>query len=52
MLSNFKLLSSVNQKKKTKCLTGDFIDNQRSLKYCVQIPGHFRLYENMLFFRF
>ena len=36
MRSNFKLLSIVNQKKKTKCFAGDFIDNQRSLKICIQ----------------
>ena len=35
----FKHLSVVNQKKKTKCCAGDSIDNQRSLKFCVQIPG-------------
>ena len=39
MRSNFKLLSIVNQMKKTKCFAGDFIDNQRSLKFCVQNPG-------------
>ena len=37
--SNFKLLSIVNQMKKTKCLADDFIDKQRSLKFCVQNSG-------------
>ena len=39
MLSNLKLLSIVNQVKKTKCFAGDFMDNQWSLKFCVQSPG-------------
>ena len=38
----FKLLSIVVKKKKIKCFSGDFIDNQRSLKWCVQIPGLLR----------
>ena len=33
-----KQLSIINQMKKTKCFTGDLIDNQRSLKFCVQNP--------------
>ena len=37
--SNFKLLSVVNQMNKTKCFAGDFIDNKRSLKFCIQNPG-------------
>ena len=39
MWSNFKLLSIVNQMKKTKCFARDYINNQLSLKFCVQNPG-------------
>ena len=36
--SNFKLLSIVNQMKKTKCFAGDFIDNQRIFKILCPKP--------------
>ena len=39
MLSNHKLQSIVNWMKKTKCFAGDFIDNQRSLKFCIKNPS-------------
>ena len=42
-----------NQRKKTKCFTGDFMDNQRSLKFCVQNPGLLKnLWENANFSSF
>ena len=44
---NFKLLSFFNHKKKTNCFAGDFIDNQLSFKFCVQIHGPLKnLWEN------
>ena len=47
--SNFKLLSIVNQMKKTKSFAGDFTDNQRSSKFCVQNPGLLQnLWENAI----
>ena len=46
--SNFKLLSIINKKKKTKFFfAGDFIDNRRLLQLCVQILSLLKnLWEN------
>ena len=38
MWSNLKLLSIVNQMKKTKCFAGDFIDNQTVFKVLCPKP--------------
>ena len=39
--TDFTVLSIVNQMKETKWFAGDFIDNQGSLKFCVQNPVYF-----------
>ena len=50
--SNFKLLSIVNQMKKTKCFAGDFIDNQRSLSFVSKTLVYWRICEKLQIVRF
>ena len=45
--SNFKLLSVVNPNEKDQMILGNLIDNQRSLKFCIKLPGLLKdLWEN------